>query len=385
MMSNVVEAKTSGGSTVKSKPLNLEKSKGNGDEMSLGSYAYRIIDRQSKQIAKLRSPVLKDADAEPLHQMRIGTRKLRSALMLFSDVVKVNGKGKKSGLSKLTKSLKNLTQTLGNVRDLDVMQQWFEQALVDYGDYGDCGTSSSKQKVKKAAEKKEKVAKGDRAFSQAETETIQSLLKQLKKRRKEAFLELKESLKSKDYKKFTSRCKQWLKQPVFTATAQQTAHYGAAQKIVNPIAALIEHPGWLVATRQQPNPQGTQKIVPVANITLAQINQQLAKEGEQLHDLRKQLKRVRYQTEFFRGIYGTAYAAQIREFRDMQAILGELQDQIVIGQFLTDALGSDWAQQMPTIEAAFQAARLELWAQWQPHQQKYLELRSGLSASPQAA
>ena len=53
--------------------------------------------------------------------MRIGTRKLRSALTLFANVVEVNGKGKKSGLSKLTKSLKNLTQTLGNVRDLDVM------------------------------------------------------------------------------------------------------------------------------------------------------------------------------------------------------------------------------------------------------------------------
>lgn len=378
-----MEAKASGASTVKSKPLDLGKSKENGDEMSLGRCAYRIVDRQSKQIAKLRSPVLKDADAEPLHQMRIGTRKLRSALTLFSDVVKVDSKGKKSGLSKLTKSLKNLTQTLGNVRDLDVMQQWFEQALADYGDYG---TSSSKKKVKKAAEKKsERVAKGDRAFSTAETETIQTLLKQLKKRRKEAFLALKESLKGKDYEKLISRCKQWVKQPAFTATAQQTAHYGAAQKIVAPIAALMEHPGWLVATRQQPNQKGIQTIVPVANITLAKINQQLAKEGEQLHDLRKQVKRVRYQTEFFRGIYGTAYAAQIREFRDLQAILGELQDQIVISQFLTDALGSDWAQQLPTIEAAFQAARLDLWAQWQPYQQKYLKLRSGLLAAPQAA
>ena len=379
-MSNVIEAKVSGASTVKSKPLDLAKPQENGNEMSLGSCAYRIVDQQSKQIAKLRSPVLKDADTEPLHQMRIGTRKLRSALTLFSDVVEVNGKGKKSGLSKLTKSLKNLTQALGNVRDLDVMQQWFEQALVDYG------KSGSKKKVRKAAgKKKEKAATGDRAFSTAEIETIQTLLKQLKKRRKEAFPELKKSLKGKDYKKLISRCKQWVKQPAFTAVAQQTAHYGAAQKIIAPITALMEHPGWLVATRQRPNQKGTQKIVPIAKITLAKINQQLAKEGEQLHDLRKQVKRVRYQAEFFRGIYGTAYAAQIREFRDMQTILGELQDQIVISQFLTDALGSDWAQQLPTIEAAFQAARLDLWGRWQPYQQKYLKLRSELSASPQAA
>ena len=239
--------------------------------------------------------------------------------------------------------------------------------------------------MKKAAGKKEKAAKGDRAFSPAEIETIQTLLNQLKKRRKEAFPELKELLKGKDYRQLISRCKQWVKQPAFTAGAQQTAHYGAAQKIIAPITALMEHPGWLVATRQQTSTQGTQKIVPIAEITLAKINQQLAKEGEQLHDLRKQVKQVRYQAEFFRGIYGTAYAAQIREFRDMQAILGELQDQIVISQFLTDALGSDWAQHLPTIEAAFQAARLDLWAQWQPYQQKYLKLRSELSAFPKAA
>lgn len=345
------------------------------NEISLGSYAHRIINQQSKQIAKLRSPVLQDADPEPLHQMRVSTRRLRSALTLFADVIEVGSKGKKSGLSKLTKSVKRLTQDLGSVRDLDVMQAWFEQALAD----------NSKGSSKKANEKEKK---GDRtfnqSFSEAETKIIQTLLKQIKKRRKGEFSELKKSLKSKDYKKLISRCKQWVKQPAFTAAAQQTAHHGAAQKIVAPIAALIEHPGWQVASRQQTTSKGVQ-IVPVTKITLSKLNQQLAQKGEQLHDLRKQVKRVRYQTEFFRGIYGTAYAAQIREFRDMQKVLGELQDQIVISQFLTDALGSDWAQQLPTIEAAFQAARLDLWAQWQPYQQKYLKLHSELLSAPQAA
>ena len=360
---------------MKSKPLTLGKSKQNDDEVSLGRYAHHIVKQQSKQIAKLRSPVLKDADTEPLHQMRIGTRKLRSAFALFSDVVEVNIKGKKSGLSKLTKSLKTLTQTLGNVRDLDVMQQWLEQTLSDHS------ASSSKKKAKKANEKAEK---GDRAFSEAETQVIDTLLKQLKERRKAAFLALKDSLKGKDYKKLISRCQQWVKRPAFRAAAQQPAYYGAAQKIITPITALIEHPGWLVATGQ-PASEQTTRVVPLAKITLAKLNQQLAEEGEQLHDLRKQVKRVRYQAEFFRGIYGTAYAAQIREFRDMQKILGELQDQIVTSQFLADELGSEWTQQLPTIEATFQASRLELWQQWQPYQRKYLELRDRSSVAEQAA
>ena len=155
------------------------------------------------------------------------------------------------------------------------------------------------------------------------------------------------------------------------------------KKIITPITALVEHPGWLVATHQQTNKKGVQ-ILPIAEITLAQLNQQLAQEGEQLHDLRKQVKRVRYQTEFFRGIYGTTYAAQIREFRDMQKILGELQDQMVISEFLADEIGPDWAKQLPTIEAIFQGSRLELWQQWQPYQRKYLELRDRLSVAEQA-
>ncbi|MEM9092363.1 MAG: CHAD domain-containing protein, partial [Cyanobacteria bacterium P01_F01_bin.53] len=124
-------------------------------------------------------------------------------------------------------------------------------------------------------------------------------------------------------------------------------------------------------------------VTPLANITRPQLNDYLSEEGESLHELRKQIKRVRYQTEFFRGIYGITYAAQIREFRTLQKILGQLQDQIVISQFLAEELGTDWAKKLPTIEADFQQSRLALWQQWQPYQRKYLKL-SGLLAGEAA-
>lgn len=356
---------------MKSKPLSLGKAKKNDDEISIGSCAHRIIDEQSKQISSLRSSVLSDAEPEPLHQMRIGTRKLRSALALFSDVVEVDIKGKKRGLSKLTNSLKKLTRTLGTVRDIDVMQQWFEQILSDYS------SSSLQKKVRKV---EEKTNKGNRTLSKSETKAIQALLEQLKERRKRAFFRLEDSLQGKKYKKLIRRCQRWVKQPAFTAAAHQPAYRGAVLKIIAPIIALVEHPGWLVATSQQINNQSIQTL-PIAEITLTQINHQIAQQGEQLHDLRKQVKRVRYQTEFFREIYGTTYAAQIKEFRNMQKILGELQDQIVISEFLSDEIGLDWAEQLPTIEALFQDSRLDLWQQWQFYQRKYLELRDRLSTA----
>lgn len=326
------------------------------DETLLGGYAYQIVRQQSKRVFKLRSQVLADTDPEPLHQMRIGTRRLRSALSLFSDVVKIgDSQQNKDGNEQVppAKAVGELTKALGKVRDLDVMQQWFEQALVTAKEKDSSGTASD--------------------LSKAERETVKALLKKLKKRRRKQFSRLEKFLQKKSYKKLTRLFKRWVKQPDFSPAAQQSAQRAAATRIVAPITELLQHSGWLVATRRQNN-----QAVPISNISLSKLNQLFEEEGERLHDLRKQIKGIRYQTEFFRGLYDITYAAQVREFRNLQSILGQLQDQIVVSQFLADELGSDWQQQLPTIEAAFQASRLKLWQQWQPYQRKYLKLQGSL-------
>ncbi len=328
------------------------------DEALLGGYAYQIIRQQSKRVFKLRSQVLADTDPEPLHQMRIGTRRLRSALSLFADVIKIGTPqpekaNTNSQLVSSAKAVGQLTKALGKVRDLDVMQQWFEQTLVASEDKGSSAT--------------------DHDLSKAEKKTVEALLKKLKKRRKKQFSRLEKFLQKKSYKNLTRLFKRWIKQPEFEPAAQQLAQRAAATRIIAPVTDLLRHSGWLVATRQQNN-----QAVPINNISLSKLNRLFEEEGDRLHDLRKQIKAIRYQTEFFRGLYDITYAAQVREFRNLQSILGELQDQIVVGQFLADELGSDWQQQLPAIEAAFQTSRLELWQQWQPYQQKYLKLRSDL-------
>lgn len=335
------------------------------NEALLGGYAYQIIRQQSKRIFKLRSQVLADTDTEPLHQMRIGTRRLRSALTLFADVVEIANPAKpdQPAHDSIAKAVGKLTKALGKVRDLDVMHEWFEQALTAPQN----DTESTSGTVAGNFRKKEK-------------KTINTLLKKLKKQRKKQFSRLEKTFGRKAYKKLTQGLNQWIKQPVFSPAAQQPASREAALRIVGPVTELLQHPGWLVATRQQSN-----QIKPIESVTLPKINQLFDQEGENLHDLRKQIKNIRYQTEFFRGLYDITYAAQVREFRNLQSILGQLQDQIVVGQFLADELGPDWAQQLPTVEAAFQSSRLDLWQQWQPYQRKYLKLRSSLPAGSIAA
>ncbi len=325
------------------------------DETLLGGYAYQIIRQQSKRVFKLRSQVVADTDTEPLHQMRIGTRRLRSALGLFSDVVEISGSQHSENSNEpvsLSKTVGKLTKALGKVRDLDVMQQWFEQALTASESTGSTAVSD---------------------LSKKEEETVQALVKKLKKRRKKQFSRLEKTLQKKTYKKLVRPFKQWVKQPTFLPAARASAQREAATRIVAPITDLLQHPGWLVATGKR-----QRQLTPTDNITLSQLNQLFVRDGEQLQDLRKQIKNIRYQTEFFRGLYDITYAAQVREFRNLQSILGKMQDQIVVGQFLADELGSDWAQQLPSIDAAFQASRLDLWQQWQPFQRKYLKLRSSL-------
>ena len=325
------------------------------DSTRLGGYAYQIIRHQSKQVFKWRAEVLADTDVEALHQMRIGTRRLRAALLLFEDVISdgaptqtqqnKSDQNIDSNIKKIAASVKQITKTLGKVRDIDVMKAWFDEAL----------------------------SNDDLAFNKSEKKTVKKLLKTLKKRRKKQFSKMTKVLKSSDYKKLKKRCKQWLKRPTFSEKAQQSAVSSAIEKIVEPVTELLRHPGWQIATEQNAD-----KKQPIKNISLSQLNQQLAQEANQLHDLRKQIKQIRYQTEFFRGIYGITYAAQIREFRLLQKVLGQLQDQLVISEFLSQTLGEDWAEQLPTIHTAFQTSRLSLWQQWQPLQAKYLALRANL-------
>ncbi|MBE9062019.1 CHAD domain-containing protein [cf. Phormidesmis sp. LEGE 11477] len=336
------------------------------DRELIGGYAYQTIRKQSKQVFKLRSPVLSDTDPENLHQMRIATRLLRSALLLFSDTVEIEG----TTPIALSRSVAKLTKALGKVRDIDVMQQWFGQLL----------EAASDRKAKKKVNKREKadaIAAPSHAFSKKEKKVIQSLLKVLKKRRKKQFARMDTALNSATYKRLVKQCKGWTKQPKFSPVAQRPAASSAIRKMIKPLAHLLQHPGWEVATKatdKNAKKAGSSQRYILKPISLGQLNQQLDQHGEQLHDLRKQIKGVRYQAEFFRGLYGIHYAAQIRELRSLQSVLGQIQDQLVVSEFLADELGPKWTDKLPTLYEAFQSSRLDLWKQWQPLQAKYLGL-----------
>ena len=79
-------------------------------------------------------------------------------------------------------------------------------------------------------------------------------------------------------------------------------------------------------------------------MTGADVAPYLNQQGSDLHDLRKQIKHVRYQTEFFLDFFSRAYKTQTEEFHTLQDVLGELQDSAVLSQFLAQVLGKHWPQ-----------------------------------------
>lgn len=52
--------------------------------LSFGNFAYQAIHKYFKKSTKYRVDVLSDRDPEPLHQMRVGMRRLRTALQVFA-------------------------------------------------------------------------------------------------------------------------------------------------------------------------------------------------------------------------------------------------------------------------------------------------------------
>lgn len=279
----------------------------------VGDYAHQVIQKYLSHILHQEKGVLTHGDPEFLHQMRVGLRRLRTAQAAFGTAI--NFPEQMSD-----QALKQLSKVLGRVRDLDVLQGWLSQ-------YAD------KAKLKKS-----------------ERKAFRTLNKVLNKRRKKYVVQMDNYLHSKAYKRLIKAVKQWLKRPQYQSFACLPLRVALPDLQLPMIGQLLQHPGWLV------------------------VDDTDTTELEQVHDLRKQIKGVRYQMALFREFYGEAYRIQVTAFRQMQDLLGELQDEVVLQTFLVEALGPEWAKKLPSLERYVQQQHQQLWQQWLTLRQPYFSL-----------
>jgi CHAD domain-containing protein len=91
--------------------LSEEGASSESGQLTVREYALKAIQKNFHKSIKHKTDVLADQDPEGIHQMRVGMRRLRTALGVFADFVSLP--------SNLEREITKLSKGLGSVRDLE--------------------------------------------------------------------------------------------------------------------------------------------------------------------------------------------------------------------------------------------------------------------------
>lgn len=298
-------------------------------ERTLGNYAYSAIQKHLKKTFKWETAVKKDKEPEALHQMRVGMRRLRTAVTRFNQAVHFP-----KGVD--DKNIGKIARRLGNLRDLDVLKETLVNRYQPH-------------------------------LPDKERKYLKIALHALDEQRSDVLEDVRETFKDERYKSLKQELKEWLEEPIYQPIACVTIQEVLPDLLLPEVSSFLLHPGWLVGTETEES-----EIVLPREWEAEQIEEELDHSGKTLHSLRKQAKRLRYQMELFTDLYGESYMAYVAEIKNIQEILGEMQDSVVLAEWLMDVLDSDINKELPTLATIFAENRYQLWQRWQPLQQRYL-------------
>lgn len=302
---------------------------------TLGDWASLAIKKHFEKVLKHEDNVLKDRDPEDLHQMRVGMRRLRSTMNSFASAILLPKLAQEKRIGKIA-------HTLGNLRDLDVLREALENRYKP-------------------------------TLPSEEQKSLKIALVYLDKKRRQVLEEVKNTLKRDRYQFFKESLHEWLLQPKYQEIAQMPIQEVLPDLLLPEVSKLLLHSGWLIGTTINNGKIDVLKVEPA-------LVGQLTEQGAVLHSLRKETKRLRYQMEVFDNFYGSTYEAYLEDVKTIQALLGQIQDAVVLSEFLTDAMKVKIESVLPTLVEQLAQESYQAWQQWQTLQQRYLnlEIRKGL-------
>ncbi len=296
---------------------------------TLSVTAYQALHRHLRKVSKFEPGVLRDRDVEAIHQMRVGLRRLRTALEVFTPYLVLPK-------TITVQRVKHLAGVLSPVRDLDVMAETLKTRYYP-------------------------------ALPQVEQQQISKLIKRLTKQREILLDRAIQILRGDRYQKLQIGLQEWLAQPHYRPVAEMAVVSVAPDLLLPLLSQVLLHPAWQIAVTwlnpDTPHLESVSEPGPV-----------LHHAGELLHDLRKQIKRLRYQMELFTGIYPEAFGQQIQAWGELQDLLGEMHDEVVLGQFFQRQLGLELGKSSPNLTQLIQAQQHTHWQAWRTVQQHYLSL-----------
>jgi CHAD domain-containing protein len=299
---------------------------------TFGDWAYIALDKHYGKIGKYEQLVLQDKDPENLHQIRVGMRRLRSAMIGFSAALKLpkNASEKKVG---------KVARILGELRDLDVLQETLEKHYYP-------NLPSKEQTLLKLG------------------------LDSLKKQRKKALKKVKAILTDKFYQYLQEGFETWLNNPSYTPISQLDIYTILPDLLLPQISQFLLHQGWLVGYSFV---QDNSNSLANNQLTAVEVESLLNTQGTSLHDLRKVAKKNRYNMDLFTQFYDDTYQKYLTYIKDIQTVLGDMQDSFVLGEFLFHVLDFDVQKKMPTLTAQLKENRWQKWQDWQKLQQIFLD------------
>lgn len=276
-------------------------------------WAAAVLRVRFEEIAEARGAALNSEDIEGVHQMRVATRRLRSALRDFAPLMK------RRPMKKVKRDLKLVADALGAARDQDV-------AIV------------ALERLRQEA-KDEQVKTG-----------IEKLIEERRATRERTQLDLMETLAVTAIEDLQNR---------FSAAIEASTERKKSARVVSFNEAGRE----AVSESLQEFCNLSRSLYEPFNI-------------EELHELRIAAKRLRYAIELFTACWGEKIAPFAGEIAEMQSFLGEVHDADVwianLSERLGDAKENDNRQTNVWLLSEFVRERtknyraaLRLWGGWQ--------------------
>ena len=291
--------------------------------------AYKAIAKSQSRIFKREAGVLQDKNPEDLHQMRVGIRRLRSAIASF--VLAVD-------LPKIVtdKNFNKISRPLGKLRDLDV--------LLDILANNYRPQLSTKEQI-----------------------ILERILKSLKKERQHKLKQVRKTLNSKLYLKLKQELNSWLEQPKYQISNNLSVDYFLPDLLLPQVCQFLIHPGWFVGVETKSAQIDLPRI-----LNKNAIEHLLTPEETFLHNLRKSAKKTRYSLELFSQFYGDTYRHYLKQIKAVQEILGHIQDTQVMRKILEQNLCSSTKNKMPQLTNLLLQIRYQKWLEWQELQKQFL-------------
>jgi CHAD domain-containing protein len=249
-------------------------------ELDTGA-AFEAIGRVCLQQIAENEPGLRRNDAEGLHQMRVGLRRLRAAISIFKDLLNDNQ------TDAIKAELKWITEQLGPARDYDVFAGDLAAALA-----------------------------GERAHADA----LRELRAMLVDRRAQAFNDAKLAVASERYHRALAATERWL-------TSGTWARDGSARQQARRSGRVLPFARKALGQRAK---KLTKKLRRLGELDV-----------DQRHRLRIQVKKLHYGSQFFASLFLPAKGRQKRftkQLKKLQDTLGSLNDISVHARFLSDLL-----------------------------------------------